>query len=138
MYGSFLPYRFERRILLVFSYTDGWWASILPGYTHVAMATILDDDFIVAMEPTLVGGNVLFRTLPGREEWSGFRVLELVVRPTRKNRLIRPIIQTCATMVQYWSGFWLGAYTVQGLYRELMGCRKGLRHQGIMEVREWV
>lgn len=139
LYGSFLPCPTDRRLLFVFGHTDCWWAPFLSGFTHVVMAEVLDDDFILVIEPTLVGARILFRTMPTIYEWSNYTVLELVISPTRKNRLIRPIIQTCATVVQYLSGISMGAITAQGLYRSLTCTdRKGLRSKGIKEIISWV
>ena len=139
LYGSFLPCPNDRRVLFIFGHTDCWWAPFLHGFTHVVMAEVLDDGFIVVVEPTLVGARILFRGMPDISEWSNYTVLELVVSPTRQNRLIRPIIQTCATVVQYLAGISMGAITAQGLYSSLTKSdRKGLRSKGIKEIIVWV
>lgn len=133
--GCFLPSKKQRRFLFVFGYTDGWWDSWLPGYTHVSLCEVVDG-FLIVMDPCLGGCRTMFRTMPLPGEWDSYKVIEVVTQPTRGNRLIRPIFQTCTTIVQYLAGIDLGAILAQGLYQTLMH-PDTLSMDGIREIKLW-
>jgi hypothetical protein len=101
----------------------------------------MNDELVVGYEPLLIGCSTIFRNAPTNQElqyWSDFTVVEVVVVTTRANRLIGPIFQTCATIVQYLAGISLGCVLVNSLYKKLTGSKDTwLRDKGIQGVKLW-
>lgn len=142
-YGSCLPYKSKRIYYFVFGYTNGWWGRYLKGYTHVALLHEIregDNAFVIGLEPMVDGCRTLVMPVP-TDLWPGKRweiLVVVVANAPRKNRLIRPVIQTCATIVQYIAGVSLGVITAHGLYSKLTnGNRNWLQSKGIVEVAKW-
>lgn len=138
-FGSFLPLKSRRKVLLIFSRDESrWFNRIQRGYNHVAMAEVFGE-FLVIVEPLFRGATIMYRTLPTQYEWDGYAVLELDIIPSRGNKLIRPLIQTCATFCQYLCGFDLHTIWVQTLYERLTrGCSTwNLEEFGIRRVTQW-
>lgn len=133
--GCFLPSKRRRRFLFVFSRTDCWWDKYLTGYTHVSLCEVIEG-FLVVHDPCLDGCRATFRVMPLPHEWDGYKVIEVTTSPTKANRLIRPIFQTCTTLVQYLAGIDLGAILVQTLYERLQDPAIQTK-DGIREIRVW-
>lgn len=135
---SFLPFKHTRTFLMCFGYTDGWWGTFLDGFTHVAIMEYIDDHFVIGIEPTLIGARTIFRTIPTPQDLPGWTILKVTVSPTRKNRLIIPILQTCATIVQYHACISLGCIKVNTLYNKLSSKGEAwLKGKGIRSVERW-
>lgn len=128
--GSYLPFR-KRKFYFMFGYTDQWYGKHLSGFTHVALAEEKGSRVIV-FEPLMATCFTLIKPAPYHEMLQHYEVLEVRVKCTRANRLIRPIFQTCATFVQYIAGISTGALLCQTLYERLL-YRK---YEGI-EVKKW-
>ncbi len=137
--GSFLPFKKNKTFLFVFGFTDGWWGRYLSGYTHVSLIEYIDDEFCIGIEPMIHGSQLIFRTIPIPQDFPGWKVLKVTVRATRRNRLIIPILQTCATIVQYHACISLGCVKAMSLYNRLMSKDiVWLESKGIRSVEEWV
>jgi hypothetical protein len=140
--GSFLPFRPYRQCYLVFDYSDAWYSKWLKGFTHVfyVLPIAIQTPHAIITEPYHYGAQHAVGTDEAVSALiKGKKVLIINYRVTRKNRLFRPLFQTCTTVVQYLAGFSLGALTAQGLYNRLTKSSKGwLESRGIMEVTEWV
>lgn len=136
----FLPLKRTRTFLFIFGFTDGWWGKYLSGFTHVALMEFIEEEqFVIGIEPLLSGSRTIFRTSPIPQDFPGWTVLKVCVQSTRKNRLIRPIFQTCATIVQYHAGLSLGCIKASTLYNRMLTRDKAwLRAKGIRSVEEWV
>ena len=136
---SFLPSGKMKTYLFIFSYSPHWWNRWLKGYTHVCIAEKIDNALIIVFEPTLARCETMLRALPMAKEWDRFEVLEVTVLPTKRNRLIKFMFQTCATFVQYLAGFDVGALTAEGLYKKLTRKTDAwLSFRGIIGVEQWV
>ncbi len=133
--GCFLPSKRRRRFLFVFSRTDRWWDKYLPGYTHVSLCEVVEG-FLIVHDPCLNGCRTTFRVMPLPGEWDAYKVIEVVTCPTKANRLIKPIFQTCTTLVQYLAGIDLGAILVQTLYDRLLNPSTATK-DGIREITIW-
>jgi hypothetical protein len=134
---SYLPSRPRRRFLFVFGHTDGFWARTLKGYTHVTLLEYIDDNCWILIDPKLSGAHTdVYKSVPDLKD---LKVLEVIVQPLRRNRLLRIICQSCATIVQYHASLSLGAITCQGLYEALtITDPEWLEYHGILEVKPWV
>lgn len=99
------------------------------------------DELIVGFEPLLIGCSTIFRDVPTKDEvqyWTDWTIVEVIVVPTRANRLIGPVFQTCATIVQYLAGISLGCILVNSLYKKLTGSKiEWLKQKGIQGVKVW-
>lgn len=129
------------KCIFLFGQTNRWWKKILPGYTHVAL--ILYDDIghnTLFIEPELSRAYLEIQRNPPPDKLINVfdAALEVTITPTFCNRLIRPVFQSCTTIIQYLAGISLGCITAQGLYKCLT-TRDGqwLRDKGILEVRKW-
>lgn len=107
----------------------------MPGYTHVSLCEVIEE-FLVVHDPCLGGCRTTFRTKPLTDEWDRYMVIEVVTYPTHNNKLIKPIFQTCATIVQYLAGINMGATLAQGLYQTLTH-PDTLFMDGIREIKIW-
>jgi hypothetical protein len=141
-FGSFIPFKERRRFLFLFTKTDGWWGKYLKGYTHVCLMEYINQEFAIGFEPALAECRTIFRTVLTRkdiellEDWT---ILELTVLATKENRLIKPLFQTCATIVQYLAGISLGCILVNSLYNKLTkSSHKWLESKGVYGVTTWV
>ncbi len=137
LYGSFLPLKAKRKFLFIFCKTNHWLARFTDGFTHVLLAEVIDDEFVVIIEPTSTGGVVLFRTLPAIHEWDYVGVLEVDVTRLHEYKLRKPLLHTCTTFCQYFAGIYLGCYLPQSLWNKLTSNDKDLKIQGIERVRVW-
>ena len=135
LYGCFLPSKRRRRFLFVFGYTDCWWNKYLPGFTHVALCEVVEG-FLIVHDPCMNGCRTTFRTMPAPGEWNGYTVVEVVTRPAKGNKLIKPIFQTCTTIVQYLAGIDLGAILTNTLYQRLVDPNTQTK-DGIREIKLW-
>jgi hypothetical protein len=127
----------SRRVLFCFGYTSGWWDTLLEGFTHVGMVEVLAPGLAVTLEPVLSHCAVAFGPVL-ESRLRRLTVVEVCVTPTKRNRLIRPILQTCATQVQYLAGLSLGCITAQGLYEALTNLDERTKERnGIHEVTLW-
>lgn len=129
------------KALFLFSQTKGWWGKYLPGFTHVALFIspyeTLDEGML--FNPKLPYPRIDFYLENPLESLVSFdTVIEASISPTYRNRLIRPIFQTCTTIIQYICGISLGCTTAQGLYKCLV-TKDGqwLAKKGISEVKVW-
>jgi hypothetical protein len=101
----------------------------------------INQEFAIGFEPALSGCRTIFRTVLTRKDielLQDWTVLELTVLATKKNRLIKPIFQTCATIVQYLAGISLGCILANGLYKKLTSSNHSwLESKGIYGVTLW-
>jgi hypothetical protein len=136
-----VPLKVKRTFLLLFGHTDIWYAKYLSGYTHVCLFEYISEEFMICHEPILIGCQTMFRSALSVEDLSHlkeWKVVQITVTPTAKNRLIMPIFQTCATIVQYLAGISLGCMLVDSLYKKLTRSkREWLKKQGIVGVNVW-
>lgn len=111
----------------------------MKGYNHVCLVEYINDGFVYCYEPLFNGCSTLFRAAFTKEELKDFKVLEVTIYPTRQQILIKPLLQTCATVVQYLAGISMCCFSAQGLYDSLTKINKQiLMEKGIQEVKEWV
>lgn len=137
-YGSFLPFRFKRRYLVVFMQSNFWLFRLLWGYTHVCLVELYNDNIAVCYEPNLYGMNTIVREWPTLPELKGLTVFEVTVLPRSKNRLVRPIFQTCATIVQYLMNISLNCCLANSFYRKLHKMDMVyLNRNGISRIKRW-
>jgi hypothetical protein len=143
-YGCCLQFNGFRRCYFVFDHDDSWYCDLLSGYTHVSYAqpidhfgkpcVIMTEPYNFAAETQIVAESDFLHQLAG----AGKMIVEVKYLVTRKNRLIRPVLQTCSTLTQYLAGITLGAITAQGLYNKLTKSKDSwLRDRGIREVVIW-
>ncbi len=139
--GCFIPFKVKKTYLFMFGKTDGWWAKYFKGFTHVCLIEYVSDEYVIGYEPLLIGCSTIWRTAPDKDEikyWKDWTILEVTVYPTRKNRLIGPVFQTCATIVQYIAGISLGCVLANSLYKKLTtSSAEWLKEKGIQGVKLW-
>lgn len=137
---SFLPLVKRRKILLLFSRVPDKRIAWLSGYNHIAIADITHDEAAVVIEPHFFGCSVraIDVALITQPEFVGIKIIEMTVVNTKTNKLIRPLLQTCATLVQYIAGIDLGIFLVQTLYDYLTQTDPLLlKAKGIHKVKVW-
>ena len=134
-----MPLKSPQTILFVFSRLyDRWWAKYLSGFNHMAMAIVLDKDYVIVIEPWYSHCSVTCRTYPAPGEWDKWKVVELTVVPTNKQKLVRPVMQTCATLCQYLGGVNLGCILPNSLYNTIVSrSAEWLKDKGIQGVKIW-
>ncbi len=139
---SFIPLKRKRRFIFLFSKTDGWWDKYFKGYTHVCLMEYINDEFAIGFEPMVSGCRTIFRTVLNRRDielLKDWTVVELVVSTTRQNKLFKPVLQSCATIVQYLAGISLGCILANTLYNKLTSSNvEWLESKGIYGVSVWV
>ena len=122
----------ENKYYFLFSRLDNaWYLRMQPGFTHVSLIRVHGKRWMI-FEPLL---RCCFLNICKANEYHRFKnyvVLEVKVKVTKRNRLIRPIFQTCATFVQYIAGISTGAILCQTLYDRLLNCKL----EGV-EVKKW-
>ncbi len=131
--------RSKRSFLFLFSQTDRWWSKYLKGYTHVVLIETTNQDYWVTFEPTFRGcTTTITDPIPLTLLTKDHQLLEVLVHPTRKNRLLKPTFLTCVTIVQYLANISLGCILAQTLYEKLT-CKDidWLGRQGITGVKQW-
>lgn len=132
-------------VLFLFGYTNRWFNDYLPGYTHVGIVLISPEGGILLIEPLFEGPTTIFfhprylepfYKLLDSDEYPA--ILHCTIRNDGKDRLIKPLLQNCTTLVQYLAGLSLRCLTPQGLYKCLT-TKDGrwLRKKGILEVKKW-
>lgn len=137
-FTSFLPLVKKRRFLLLFARNKDRRVAWLSGYNHISIVELLRDDYCVVIEPHFFGASVYVTKSFELKELRGVTALELEVHNTRTNKLIRPLLQTCATLVQYIAGIDLGIFLVQTLYNYLTQTDPiMLQAKGIHKVKIW-
>lgn len=136
---SCLLFNPRREYYLIFGYSDikGWYDRFLDGYTHVTLAQHIVPTYLSVIEPmdhAAITGIIRISELA---QMKG-KILHLKTNVTRKSKLIKPTIQTCATLIQYMMGINLGVITCQSMYDRLVNKdSKWLRKRGVLEVKEW-
>lgn len=138
-FTSFLPLVKRRKFLLLFSRNTDKRIAWLSGYNHLAIVEYTSSDLMVIMEPHFWGCSIrtcptaMFPKLPKE-----IKIIEITVTNTRTNKLIRPLLQTCATLVQYIAGIDLGIFLVQTLYDYLTQTDPlFLKAKGIHKLKVW-
>ena len=137
-----------REFLFFFGKNGGSWCSIISGFTHVYLAEFIDESKqkLIVFDPLFTGGYMYptdideVAKLHNDEKnlVSYETVLRVKVQPTSGNRLLKPTLQTCATLVQYMAAISLGSITCQGLYECLINDdHDWLLKKGILEVKPW-
>jgi len=125
----------------MFGKTDLWYVKYIPGFNHVCLLEYMNDELVVGYEPLMIGCSTIFRDAPTSQEmeyWADWTIVEVSVVTTRANRLIGPIFQTCATIVQYLAGISLGCVLVNSLYKKLTSSKtEWLKDKGIQGVKIW-
>jgi|ERR1700679_2560765 len=102
---------------LAFGHTDGWYGKYLTGYTHLSMGVKVNGVY-VQLHPTHHNCVVDIGSRLSLKWWDS--ALQITVeKVTRRNRLIKLNLQTCATFAQYVMGIDTGAYLCQTLYDRL-------------------
>lgn len=138
---SCLPFKANRRFYLIFGYSDikAWYSCFLDGYTHVTLAQTCNLGVVtVIMEPLDHACMIGIKAISEPPTLKG-KVLEVFISVSRKSKLIKPTIQTCATLIQYIMGINLGVITCQSMYDRLVNKdSEWLRKRGVLGVKEWV
>ena len=120
--GSYLPYRESKYYFLFCRIEGSWYLRWQKGFNHVSLVRKHGKHWII-FEPIL---GFCFLNVCNVNEFDRFvtyDVLEVNIRVTNRNRLIRPIFQTCVTFVQYIAGISTGAILCQTLYDRLINCQ---------------
>jgi hypothetical protein len=134
----------KHKFKLVFSRIEEvWWHSYISGFNHCYIAIQCGFGFVtfnplVNRLSTSMGFVQDFRHLDHLFLEFSNDILEITVRPTKKNKLIGIKPQSCATLIQYICGFDVGAIRVQRLY-DILTTKdtKWLSKKGILEVKKW-
>ncbi len=136
---SFLPLKARRKVLFLFArITEPWYAKVLQGFNHMAIAEVIDEGLLFIIEPTTTGALSRLHLMPKIGDWDHITVLELDLRTTKTSKLVRPTFQTCATLCQYLAGINLGCHLVQSLYERLtMNNITELNALGVLRVKQW-
>ena len=117
---------------------DRWYTRIQYGFTHVVFAEVVDEDLLFIIEPGFSGATMMLRTYPTLHEWDNYCVVEVSLNFNKSQKLIRPLIQTCATICQYLAGINLHTIWAQTMFERLT-CEQHeyLSNYGIRSVRIW-
>lgn len=138
-FGSYSPS--DGNVFLIFCRTASFWNRYIPGFNHVILVKKAHDyhHAFLWVEPLIWIANIcLFHSEKDIPVKKGDVVVQLNIDYTFENRLLRPILQTCATLVQYLVGISLGCMFVQSLYNKLTTSSKEyLLKKGIKGVKVW-
>lgn len=137
---SFLTLRENNTVLLLFTrvYKPAGLRHI-KGFNHVALGWLIPErpEVMLLIEPAMQGVNFDFVHVEEILK-EAIEVLEVDLKFTFTQKLFKEELQTCATFVQYFAGFDVGATLVQTLYDRLTEKSKAyLSKRGILEVRKW-
>lgn len=135
---SFLPLVRRRRFLLLFARSNDKRIKWLSGFNHLAIAEYIGNDLMVIIEPHFWGCSIRSCPVSMFPKLPNVVIIEFCVHVTKTNKLIRPLLQTCATLVQYIAGIDLGIFLVQTLYDYLTQTDPFLlKAKGIHKLKVW-